>query len=161
MTKLYIFEGPDGAGKTTVVAHLKQSYEVAGQSVGVVHLNYADSLPLQWLEARQTVEGGFYDVVIMDRSPESELCYGPILRGNIRGTADEWQDAEKILLLDYPQRLVDRAFERGEKYLDRWQLQEVINQYEQKLRADVGWKEIYGIPAQNAWLIGQQRRIWN
>lgn len=169
MTKLYIFEGPDGAGKTTVVEHLKQSYELAGKTVAVNHLTFNDDLDLQWLDAKTTVEHGGFDVVIMDRSPESELCYGPVLRGAIRGTAEQWSDwytwsrrhdAEKIVLLDYPGKLVDRAFERGESYLNRWQLQEVIDLYETKIACDVSWKEIYGLPAQNAWLIQKQREIW-
>jgi len=170
MTKLYIFEGPDGAGKTTTIDHLAKSYALANKTVGVVHLTFDESLTKQWLEAREIVESGLLDVVIMDRSPESELCYGPVLRDGIRGSEDEWAewyqwsrqaDAEKIVLLDYPRKLVDRAFERGENYLNRWQLNQVIDLYETKIAGDVSWKEVYGIPAQNAWLIQKQREIWN
>lgn len=170
MTKLYIFEGPDGAGKTTVVEHLAKSFQLAGEEVAVVHLDYNPDLDLQWFEARQTVEGGAYDVVIMDRSPESELCYGPVLRDGILGTADQWRewytwsrrhDAEKIVLLDDPGKLVNRAFERGESYLNRNQLREVIDLYETKIATDIAWKELHGLPAQNAWLIAKQREIWS
>jgi thymidylate kinase len=169
MTKLYIFEGPDGAGKTTTVEHLAKSYELAGQTVGIVHLDYNPDLDLQWFEARQTVDGGYYDVVIMDRSPESELCYGPVLRDGIRGTADQWSEwyqwsrranAEKILLLDKAESLVDRAFDRGESYLSRTQLREVIDLYQYRIGTAVDWKELFGIPAQNSWLIAKQREIW-
>lgn len=170
MTKLYIFEGPDGAGKSTTVEHLAQSYRLAGQKVAVAHLTFNESLELQWFEARQLVEGGEYDVVIMDRSPESELCYGPVLRDKVRGSADEWttwyqwsrlHDAVKIVLMDNPSDLVARAFERGESYLSRYQLRAVIDLYHVKIAADVTWKELYGIAAQNAWLIQEQRKIWS
>jgi thymidylate kinase len=169
MTKLYIFEGPDGAGKTTTVEHLEQTYLRAGYTVAVAHLTYHESLTEQWAEARKMWESNHLDVLIMDRSPESELCYGPVLRGAIRGSQEEWAEwyqwsrranAEKIVLLDDPTKLVSRAFERGEHYLNRWQLQEVIDLYETKIAGDITWKELFGIAAQNAWLINKQREIW-
>lgn len=169
MTQLYIFEGPDGAGKTTTIEHLRQTLLRARLSVGVEHLTYDESLTAQWAQAKRRFESNILDVLIMDRSPESERCYGPVLRGTVRGSEQEWTDwhlwsrranAEKILLLDDPNRLVERAFSRGESYLSRPQLREVIRLYEEKLGNDSSWKELHGIPAQNAWLINLQRELW-
>jgi len=170
MTDLYIFEGPDGAGKTTMVDHLKKTLEIAGSTVALVHLSYKPSLTEQWAEARHLYEDGGYDVIIMDRSPESELCYGPILRNSVRGNDEEWRewfhwsrraDAKKILLMDAPNLLVERAFSRGESYLSRHQLYQVIDLYESRLGNDSSWLELYGINSQNTWLINFQRDLWN
>jgi thymidylate kinase len=169
VTQLYVFEGPDGAGKTTTVEHLKQTLILAGLSVSVAHLTYHESLTEQWAQAKLMYESGILDVLIMDRSPESELCYGPVLRGAVRGSDEEWRDwyhwsrranAQKILIMDDPNKLVERAFSRGETYLSRHQLHQVIDLYESKLGNDTAWKELYGIPAQNAWLIDLQRSLW-
>jgi thymidylate kinase len=168
-TQLYIFEGPDGAGKTTTIEHLKQTYLRHGFNVSVFHQTYNESLTEQWAQAKRVFESGVLDVLIMDRSPESELCYGPVLRGTVRGSDEEWRDwrhwsrranAQKILLMDDPTKLIERAFSRGETYLSRHQLHQVIDLYESRLGNDSSWYELYGLAAQNAWLINLQRNLW-
>lgn len=169
MTDLYIFEGPDGAGKTTTINRLKRTLEMSGLTVALVHLTYNESLTAQWAEARRLYEDGNHEVVIMDRSPESELCYGPVLRNSVRGNDEEWRDwyhwsrranAKKILLMDAPSQLVERAFTRGESYLSRHQLHQVIDLYESRLGNDSSWTELYGLAAQDAWLINFQEDLW-
>lgn len=119
--KLYILEGPDGVGKTTLANDIHEIWKEEGFLSTVVHAGPAETIFEMYRPAYEAQMSG-YDVVIMDRSPYSELVYGPLLRNKVIGKARDWIEwrmyaalAEKLLLMDYPTNLVTRAKARGEE----------------------------------------------
>lgn len=76
--RLIIVEGPDGAGKTTLVEHL---LSVTKDSTSI-HCGVPDIPPTRYFTA-QALEGWWSgkDCVIFDRFHLSEQVYGPIMRG--------------------------------------------------------------------------------
>lgn len=123
--KLYILEGPDGVGKTTLANDIHEIWKDEGFLSTVVHAGPAGSIFEMYRPAYEAQMSG-YDVIIMDRSPYSELVYGPLLRNKVIGKARDWIEwrmyaalAEKLLLMDYPGALVHRAHTRGEELSER------------------------------------------
>ena len=86
MGKLFIVEGPDGAGKTTLI---KQLVDVLSGPTKVVHHGpYLDLTPLQLFKTYydsfvQDMDSGTTNV-ILDRSWISEIFYGNQVRGKSR-----------------------------------------------------------------------------
>lgn len=135
MRKLYILEGPDGVGKTTLAHQIHETWKDEGYISTVVHASAADNLQDMYSPAERAWADG-YDVVVMDRSPYSELVYGPLLRHQVIGTGQDWakwrafaSQAEKFLLMDYPGNLIKRAFSRGEDFITEEQLRHVYYAY--------------------------------
>jgi thymidylate kinase len=135
MRKLYILEGPDGVGKTTLANQIHEVWKDEGYISTVVHASAAGNLLQMYSDAERAWTEG-YDVVIMDRSPYSELVYGPLLRNQVIGSGQDWarwrafaERADKFLLMDYPDNLVRRAFTRGEEFVSASQLRQVYLAY--------------------------------
>lgn len=82
---LTIFEGPDGAGKTTLIAAWQRRLEGKGQKTRVTahgtYLGVRDLAPVYLEDCVRALSG---EAVLMDRSWLSEAVYGPIMRGENR-----------------------------------------------------------------------------
>lgn len=140
--RIYVLEGPDGAGKTTFANRLKDIWEKAGFQPAIVHSGPKATLEEMYSDAIDELRAGAWPV-IMDRSPVSELVYGPVLRGETLGDEEDWRNwwdfidyfpTEKIHLtapLDVLQR---RAFSRGEDLVNLDQLAEIALKYGEVLR---------------------------
>ena len=77
---IYIIEGPDGAGKTTLVEQIKKSH----MNAKVLHFGApqtpeeADNYYKVYAEATNTMRDD--EVLIFDRSWYSDMVYGPVMR---------------------------------------------------------------------------------
>ena len=160
MKKLVILEGPDGAGKTTLAQELADEYRAAGRSSTIVHAGppiagSKEILPTMLYRALNKFKS--YEVVIMDRSPMSEMIYGSVLRGEILGSTGEWRvwadvQAGKVgwyepvevdlLLLDASDAtLLHRAYGvRGEDYVPPEKFLDIVNSY-RSLYDTVLWEQ--------------------
>lgn len=78
--RLWILEGPDGGGKTTLARHLVDRLGARYVHCGPFPTVAARALPRFYLEAIAPALQGYQDVVL-DRSWLSELAYGPTFRG--------------------------------------------------------------------------------
>lgn len=89
--KCIIIEGPDGAGKTTLIEKLSKHFEAKGSAVSVhAHGPYLGSKEIthQYLRSLEMAsEGSDTSVVIMDRAWYSEPIYGNRMRGGSRISA--------------------------------------------------------------------------
>lgn len=148
--KLIILEGPDGAGKTTLAQELADKHREAGKRATIVHAGppvegVQEILPTMLYHALN--QFAFYDVVIMDRSPLSELIYGSVLRKNVKGSDSEWKiwtdvqerrtnfDVQLFLLDAADETLLHRAYGvRGEEYVPPEKFMDIVNAYREFYR---------------------------
>ena len=95
--KIYVLEGPDCTGKTTLAKFMAEKFKAAYIHAGYfggspqLHARYLED---QLLSAMACIEAGLN--VIMDRHWPSEYCYAPVLRP---------KTAEAALLLNSATRL--------------------------------------------------------
>ncbi len=83
---IYIIEGPDGAGKTTLVEQIKKSH----MNARVLHFG-APATPeaadkYYEVYAKAISEKQPDEVLIFDRSWYSDMVYGPVMRGRLEMT---------------------------------------------------------------------------
>lgn len=139
---ILIFEGPDGAGKSTMIEAVKTIAEADGVPTSIWRAGPfpADSnakreyaLPLTSLTASQDW------LVIMDRWHVGELVYGPLLRGVSRLSEEErcWIEgylktcgAVIIYLTATTEELIRRVGVRGDDLIKAEQLDHIREAYE-------------------------------
>lgn len=80
--KRVIIEGPDGAGKSTLIEQLRQEFHFL--TVVVNYKQDKQDFDTWWLKELDTSYGGM-KIPIHDRFYYSELVYGPIIRGSLAG----------------------------------------------------------------------------
>jgi len=127
---MIVLEGPDGAGKSTLAAILK---EITGYSL--VSNSYKDPCDFLWfskqLERKDT---------IFDRTFISEVVYSKAMNKEIRLKEKEIYLLQRQLIkrkavvlycTNQNSLLKDRAFERGEGYVDKNQLVAASDLYEE------------------------------
>lgn len=132
---IYIFEGPDGAGKSTQANALSK---ITGMPV--MHF----SNPKSEEEKKQMFE--MYkqkllleDNVIFDRSWYSDMVYGPVLRGGSTITVEQCKELEAIVkskggkviyMTNTLPVLIERAFGRGEDLVKEEQFANIAFRYD-------------------------------
>ena len=138
-SRLFIMEGPDGGGKSTLVETLRKTYPRA-HYVHFGPLLKVKQLFRCYVEAMMPAVLGHSDVVL-DRCWLSEPIYGSVFRGGqLRVDPVEERMLERLaarcnaVVINClpPWSSVSRTFEsrKGEEYLDtQKQLKEVYNQY--------------------------------
>lgn len=133
------FEGPDGAGKTSIANYIaeKYGYEFVAMSYPKTEeekkqmfMMYVDKLINIKLSGKK---------VIIDRGWVSEAVYGPIMRGKSALSLDEVDGLNailkgiggKVVYITAPsETLIDRAFARGEEYVNKEQLKSIAINYD-------------------------------
>lgn len=147
---VYVLEGPDGAGKSTMALRIQKIYQAYGCDVPVVHSGPKGSLAEMYSEAVELLKT--HHTVIMDRSPISEMAYGPVLRGKILGDEVDWRlwhqffeehDAVGVWMTADLETLTKRAFARGETFINAEQLADIKKAYDQLALDDFGWYKVY------------------
>lgn len=153
---LVILEGPDGAGKSWLAANLQKHYLGLGRTVKVFHFAYnpelTSILPM-FLPALEALDD--HEVVIMDRSPLSEIVYSAVLReGRAIGAPWEWAlwnmfsnllsspdlNVHRVILDADDALLRHRAYGRGEDFVPPSSFQAIVDYY----RYIAGQLEQYG-----------------
>lgn len=154
--KVFLLEGCDGAGKTTLAGHLDN---MSGASY-IEHLHFSqpktDSV---WIEyagpiiaaaARISLidEDGW---LIIDRAHISEMVYGPMFRGRVIGKRWEWRKLEKLLddlnttrLFVNPGRktIQKRLKARGDEFVNMTQAYQLSLKYNQLLLNNPKWTRV-------------------
>ena len=145
MATFYIIDGPDGAGKTTLVKKIIE----ANPGAITMHFSKPNSDEEAfnywkvYLEALKKSAGA--SVVIFDRSWYSDMVYGPVMRGREEMTKENMETLELAVralgggLILYctgkPEVLWRRCKQRGEVYIDRFeQLKALHDKYEEVMR---------------------------
>ena len=123
---IYIIEGPDGAGKTTLVEKLQKVH--AGAKV--MHFGTPatpEEAKNYWRTYLRALKENTSDVVIFDRSWYSDMVYGPVMRGKEEMTIEHKEILELavkalgggivIYCTGNQKTLWSRCTRRGESYL--------------------------------------------
>ena len=147
---IIIVEGPDGAGKSTMIEDLKRQYLMrAGQTPESVQVWHAGPFPQDsnpWTEyvvplSRLQVTRGY--LVLIDRWHLGELVYGPLLRGQSRLSPEQrvWIDgylksmgAITVCLTATIEELTRRLSERGDDLIKAEQFPYLVAQYDELTR---------------------------
>jgi len=138
---IYILEGPDGGGKTTLAERLssmtrakiaKFSYPKDDEETARVFIMYQD-----------LIKGN--SNIIIDRCWYSEMCYGPVMRAGSTITYPQMYQLERlaankgamiIYCTDTKAALWSRATSRGEEYMtSRDKFNAVCDAYEELFKA--------------------------
>ena len=157
MVKMYLIEGPDGAGKTTLAEGIKREHEDRGESVHIWHNGVREeSSRAEYLEPLLDIidnEDDYeYNVVIIDRLHISEVIYAQVLRGGETDMDDELgneiEDALDALnttriWCDTPLiNCINRCAERGEDLVDNEMLAQVHSLYDWTLSGNHKWNRL-------------------
>lgn len=95
MPRDVIVEGPDGAGKTTLIKQLTERFPVTVHERACTSEGGPVTELYEWTEKNLAELVHVHTPMLYDRHPGfSELVYGPILRGDIGGCLDEstWRE---------------------------------------------------------------------
>lgn len=137
---IYILEGPDGGGKTTLAEKLS-----AMTRIKITHFSYPRD---EEEKARMLIM--YQDLLkstgnaIIDRCWYSDMAYGPVMRGAATITYPQMYELERmaankgamiIYCTDSKTALWTRATHRGEDYMtSREQFNQVCDNYEELFR---------------------------
>lgn len=137
---IYILEGPDGGGKTTLAEKLS-----AMTRIKITHFSYPKD---EEEKARMLIM--YQDLLksasnaIIDRCWYSDMAYGPVMRGAATITYPQMYELERmaankgamiIYCTDSKTALWTRATHRGEDYMtSREQFNQVCDNYEELFR---------------------------
>lgn len=137
---IYILEGPDGGGKTTLAEKLS-----AMTRIKIAHFSYPRD---EEEKARMLIM--YQDLLksasntIIDRCWYSDMAYGPVMRGAATITYPQMYELERmaankgamiIYCTDSKTALWTRATHRGEEYMtSREQFNQVCDNYEELFR---------------------------
>lgn len=150
--RVFLLEGPDGAGKTTTAKQLADMF--GGQ---VVHFSQPTTNSA-WIEYGRPVMTAYnqaqrdgYEALIIDRLHISEYIYGPIFRGRVLGKRVEYRAIEQLLDMFGTTRLyispgwktIQRRFqERGDDFVNLHQNLQIHRAYLKLLSNDPKWHRI-------------------
>jgi thymidylate kinase len=155
MKRLFIFEGPDGVGKTTLAVALAKKLDAHYAHLGPFStITDGRALADEYYNAMMPATNGARDVV-MDRSWISEVPYGIAYRGGVNRLmhrASELENCAKlythavVLRCNAQFRVVLHAFQarNNTEYLDNEdQLRVVWKWYRDAFRTSLEWKDIW------------------
>lgn len=144
MGKIYILEGPDGTGKSTLAKALQK--KTKGH---LLHLTYNPDWDMdRYYEAMSIAirQLSYFQDVIVDRWAVSEIIYGGVYRGgtavNTQQLIDRFKD-ESVWIYCWNENAVKNHLknkkERKEMYED---MTDVVNMFEgYMLTSDLPWKK--------------------
>lgn len=137
---IYILEGPDGGGKTTLAEKLS-----AMTRIKITHFSYPRDeeekarMLIMYQDLLKSVSNA-----IIDRCWYSDMAYGPVMRGAATITYPQMYELERmaankgamiIYCTDSKTALWTRATHRGEDYMtSREQFNQVCDNYEELFR---------------------------
>lgn len=138
---IYILEGPDGGGKTTLAERLSSMTRV-----NIAHFSYPkdnDEVAKMFVMYQDFIKSS--GNIIIDRCWYSDMCYGPIMRDGATITYPQMYQLERlaankgamiIYCTDTKAALWSRATERGEEYMtSRDKFNAVCDAYEELFKA--------------------------
>lgn len=145
MAEYIIIEGPDGAGKSTLVQQLLESHP------GTVYGHFGkpetdEDAYNYWRKYAQFIKDNKdAKLVVMDRSWYSDMVYGPIMRNREEMTTENMETLELLVkacgggiilyLTAKPDTLWARCRRRGESYIDtRALLVRIRDKYEEVMK---------------------------
>lgn len=145
MAEYIIIEGPDGAGKSTLVKSILESHP--GTVYGHFDKPESDEEAFGYWEKYAAFIKEHQDakLVVLDRSWYSDMVYGPVMRGRIEMTDDHMEMLELLVkacgggiiiyLTAKPDTLWSRCKRRGESYIDtRTTLVRIREKYEEVMK---------------------------
>ncbi|QHC68881.1 hypothetical protein GSU68_19385 (plasmid) [Rathayibacter sp. VKM Ac-2759] len=97
---VFVLEGPDFAGKSTLVERIRGALEARGETVAVTHTGPPDLLdakPLAQIYLDAAASPLDTDHLIFDRLHVGELVYGPIFRGQAHITQTDLTMIDDVL----------------------------------------------------------------
>lgn len=131
---MFIFEGPDGAGKSVLAKMLARKSEYT-----YLHGTHTDPSDLKWY--LYTIQSG----TVTDRTFISEIIYSKVLNRKCRVNEKEIRIIERMIqnaIIFYVtapiEIILERAFNRGESFLTREQLVQVHAEYENYFKSKYG-----------------------
>ena len=127
-----IVEGPDGAGKTTLIEKLKQQFDNQFSNCEVIHFGKIDD-PSKYFDIYVCAIIEQYerkvDVTILDRCWYSDRVYGPVMRNHEELAEEQARDLDRaviahgggmIIYCDAPTHVLwARCRQRGETYVTK------------------------------------------
>lgn len=138
---IYILEGPDGGGKTTLAEKLS-----AMTRIKITHFSYPkdeEEKARMFIMYQDLLKSG--SNVIIDRCWYSEMCYGPVMRGASTITYPQMYELERmaankgamvIYCTDSKTALWTRTTHRGEDYMtSREKFNAVCDAYDELFKA--------------------------
>lgn len=151
MTDVYIFEGADLVGKTTMAHRLAARLTAEGLDVATLHFSPPKpgltGIELYLRPLQEAMEGA--DAVVVDRFYLGEDVYGPMLRGASvltafdRETIEEFLDqiGAKRFWVDEGDRLIAKRFnERGDDLLKLEQILKAAHSYRAIMESMPKWQ---------------------
>lgn len=141
---IIIFEGPDGAGKSTMIEAVKQQHLNAGHAPESVQIWRAGPFPPDsdaWREYVLPLTSLYPSrdwLVLIDRWHLGELIYGPLLRGQSRLSLEQrtWIEgylrtfgAVMVHLTAREEELIRRLSDRGDDLIKAEHLPEILAGY--------------------------------
>ena len=138
---IYILEGPDGGGKTTLAERISLMARVK-----IAHFSYPkndEELAQMFIMYQDFIKGN--SNVILDRCWYSDMCYGPVMREGSTITYPQMYSLERmaankgamiIYCTDSKAALWSRATQRGEDYVtSREKFNSICDAYEELFSA--------------------------
>jgi len=127
-----IVEGPDGAGKTTLIEKLRQQFNNQFSNCEVIHFGKIDD-PSKYFDIYMQAIAEQYesmiDVTILDRCWYSDRVYGPIMRNKEEMSKEKARRLDQavvesgggmIIYCDAPTHVLwTRCRKRGETYITK------------------------------------------
>lgn len=123
--------GPDNAGKTTLVEHLKEKYKL--DQVPKFHSLPPFEHANEWYKWLVDTLIGETDNLIADRFYVEEFVYGPVMRGEICISQSQVEFVDKLIIkanimiihADPGYDTIEKSFSEREQYPDISQIQEI------------------------------------
>jgi len=138
---IYILEGPDGGGKTTLAERLSSMTRTK-----IANFSYPkddEETARMFIMYQDLIKGS--SNIIIDRCWYSEMCYGPVMRAGSTITYPQMYQLERlaankgamiIYCTDTKAALWSRATSRGEEYMmSRDKFNAVCDAYEELFKA--------------------------
>ena len=141
---IYILEGPDGAGKTTLANEIAEQ-----KKASVIHSYFNKRWDIKkhhmdvWNAAQKVSE---WNPVVLDRWAPSEFVYGNVFRGkpgyDVKGLLSNWDDSQVVWIYCRNDNAVEnhlKNMKRREEMFD--DMTEVVKAFDEFVEStpELGW----------------------